>query len=226
MTLSAWLEQKLALPGADPALFEEALTHASYGEGANYERLEFLGDAVLKLAISEWIFERYPALSEGEMTKIRAKLVSDATLAAVARRLDLGSVLRLGAAEKRTGGKHKVGTIAASMEAVLAATYLNLGLAAVTTLVRRLWEDDLETTAIAPGAENAKARLQEITQERFASLPAYRVVGGEGPLHDYTFFVEVDVQGRVVGQGKGKTKKEAEQAAAVIALTELERTLP
>lgn len=223
-SIPEWVRQTLQLDVASAQLFVQALTHASSTEGPDYERLEFLGDAVLKLVVSDWIYECYPSMSEGEMTKIRAKIVSDAILGTIAQRLDLGLVLRLGAAEKRTGGKKKVGTLAAALEAVLAATYLTLGLESAKALIRRLWASELETAATAPGAENAKAILQEITQERFAILPVYRVVGGEGPQHQHTFFVEVEVQGRVYGHGKGRTKKEAEQAAASQALVALERS--
>lgn len=208
----------LGLPEASEELFEQALTHSSIGDRPNYERLEFLGDAVLKHVVSEWIFERFPDYSEGEMTKIRAKVVSDATLANVAKRLQLGSFLRLGGTEHRTGGKQKVGTLAASLEAVLAATYRVHGPDEIKRVVRTLWEEDVSTAAVAPGAENAKALLQEATQERFGTLPSYHMVGGSGPQHHYTFFVEVEVEGRILGRGQGASKKAAEQAAAAEAL--------
>lgn len=214
----------LGLPGGAEERLAQALTHSSVSGKPHYERLEFLGDAVLKLVIAEWLYERYPSLPEGELTKILTRVVSDATLAAIARELDLGSFLRLGRAEAKSGGARKVGTLAASLEAVLAAVYLAHGRAAVAELVRRLWETELAAAAVAPGAENFKARLQEETQERFGSLPTYRVVGGEGPLHEYTFFVEVEVEGRVLGHGRGASKKQAEQAAASEALMALRRT--
>lgn len=216
----------LGLPPGAEELFEQALTHSSVGDRPHYERLEFLGDAVLKLVIAEWIFERFPALPEGELTKILTRVVSDATLGAIARQLDLGAFIRLGRAEAKSGGARKVGTLAASLEAVLAAVYLSHGRGAVSALIQRLWDQELTAAALDPGAENHKARLQEETQERFGTLPTYRVVGGEGPLHEYTFFVEVEVEGKVLGHGRGASKKQAEQAAASEALVALKRTSP
>lgn len=218
-----WLKV-LGLPAGHEVLFQEALTHSSADSPTNYERLEFLGDAVLKIAISEWVFTRFPEMPEGTMTKVRGRLVSDVTLAQIARRHDLGAFLRLGAAERRSGGADKVGTLASSLEATLAATYLAHGLPAVTALIRTWWEEDLVATASAPGAENAKAQLQEITQERWGILPTYRVVGGEGPQHRYVFHVAVDVDGRTLGQGRGTSKRQAEQMAAAEALKALETT--
>ncbi|HEY9855891.1 MAG TPA: ribonuclease III [Stenomitos sp.] len=214
----------LGLPTGAEELFEQALTHSSLSDKPHYERLEFLGDAVLKLVVAEWIFQRYPGLPEGELTKILTRVVSDATLGAVARELDLGSFLRLGRAEAKSGGARKVGTLAASLEAVLAAIYLTHGRETVAAVIQRLWERELAAAAAAPGAENFKARLQEETQERFGTLPIYRVVGGEGPLHQYIFFVEVEVEGQILGHGRGASKKQAEQAAASEALTALKRT--
>lgn len=214
----------LGLPAGGEELFEQALTHSSVGDRPHYERLEFLGDAVLKLVIAEWIYQRFPALPEGELTKILTRVVSDATIGAIARELDLGAYVRLGRAEARSGGSRKVGTLAACLEAVLAAVYLAHGRMAVASLIQRLWEPELAAAAAAPGAENFKALLQEATQDRFGNLPTYRVVGGEGPLHAYTFFVEVEVEGQILGHGRGASKKQAEQAAASEALAALMRT--
>lgn len=213
----------LGLPPGAEELFEQALTHSSLADKPHYERLEFLGDAVLKLVIAEWIYQRFPQLPEGELTKILTRVVSDATLGAIARELDLGAFLRLGRAEAKSGGSRKVGTLAASLEAVLAAVYLTHGREAVAGLIQRLWDTELTAAAAAPGAENFKALLQEETQDRFGNLPTYRVVGGEGPLHQYTFFVEVEVEGEVLGHGRGASKKQAEQAAASEALAALKR---
>lgn len=221
-----FVEKVLGLPARAENLFEQALTHSSFTGAPHYERLEFLGDAVLKLVASAWIYERFPELSEGEMTKIRARVVSDATLAAIAHRLELSAYMRFGKAEERTGGRKKVGNIAASLEAVFAVVHLTFGLEIVTALIRQLLESELVAAASAPGAENAKALLQELTQERFGTLPTYRVTGGEGPLHHYTFFVEVEVEGSVLGHGKGASKKQAEQVAAAEALAALERSEP
>lgn len=222
------LLEKLGLPfvpEAEPR-FVEALTHSSAGEGPNYERMEFLGDAVLKLAVSGLLFERLPKASEGVLTKIRARVVADATLAKVANMLDLGSYLHMGMAERKSGGTGKVGTVAAAYEALLAAVYQTYGWEALVRLVSEHLADELDSAIQEPGAENYKALLQEATQERFAVLPQYRVVGGEGPQHQHVFIVEVEVLDRVLGRGRGASKKAAEQQAASEALSRLDELSP
>ena len=216
---------KLGLPDIPEARFAEveprfieALTHSSAGEGPNYERLEFLGDAILKLAVSKILFERLPDAAEGVLTKIRARVVADATLAKVANALDLGSYLVMGTAERKSGGAGKVGTIAAAYEALLAAIYQTYGWETLVKLVSTHLAAELEASIQDPGAENFKALLQEATQERFGVLPQYRVVGGEGPQHQHVFIVEVEVLDRILGTGRGASKKSAEQQAAGVAL--------
>lgn len=206
--------------------FVEALTHSSVGDGPNYERLEFLGDAVLKLAVSGLLFERLPKASEGVLTKIRARVVSDASLAKVAHALELGAYLRLGTAERKSGGARKVGTIAAAYEALLAAIYQTYGWDTLVALVSKHLAQELDAAIQEPGAENYKALLQEATQERFGVLPQYRVIGGEGPQHRHVFIVEVEVLERNLGTGRGATKKAAEQQAAAVALSRLDEVSP
>ena len=219
---------KLGLPEIPDAelRFVEALTHSSAGDGPNYERMEFLGDAVLKLAVSGLLFERLPDASEGVLTKIRARVVADATLAKVAQELDLGSYLRMGTAERKSGGAGKVGTVAAAYEALLAAIYQTYGWTPLVRLVETHLASELDAAIQDPGAENFKALLQEATQERFGVLPQYRVVGGEGPQHQHVFIVEVDVLDRILGTGRGASKKAAEQQAAGVALSRLDELTP
>lgn len=224
---------KLGLPEISDAQFAEAeprfveaLTHSSAGEGPNYERLEFLGDAVLKLAVSGILYDRLPQASEGVLTKIRARVVADATLAKVAQAIELGSYLRLGPAERKSGGASKVGTVAAAYEALLAAIYQTYGWEVLVKLVASHLAAELEAAIQDPGAENFKALLQEATQERFGVLPKYRVVGGEGPQHQHVFIVEVEVLDRILGTGRGASKKAAEQQAAGVALSRLDELPP
>ncbi len=219
---------KLALPEVPEAEFRftEALTHSSAGDGPNYERMEFLGDAVLKLAVSGLLFERLPKASEGVLTKIRARVVADATLAKVAQALDLGAYLHMGTAERRSGGTAKVGTVAAAYEALLAAIYQTYGWETLVRLVSEHLAEELDAAILEPGAENFKALLQEATQERFGVLPNYRVVGGEGPQHQHVFIVEVEVLDRILGTGRGASKKAAEQQAAGVALARLDELAP
>jgi ribonuclease-3 len=213
------------LPEARPR-FIEALTHSSAGDGPDYERLEFLGDAVLKLAVSALLYERLPSASEGVLTKIRARVVADATLAKAAHALDLGVYLRMGSAERKSGGAQKIGTLAAAYEALLAAIYQTHGWGTLVRLVSGHLAVELDAAIREPGAENTKALLQEATQERFAVLPVYRVIGGEGPQHQHVFFVEVEVLDRVLGAGRGASKKAAEQQAAKEALSRLHELTP
>ncbi|HEY9765959.1 MAG TPA: ribonuclease III [Chroococcales cyanobacterium] len=202
-------------------LFEKALTHSSAGS-ENYERLEFLGDAVLKLVVSSWLFHDYPHLPEGKLTQIRAKVVSDRCLAEVAERIELGDHLIMGPAERRSGGEKKVGTLASALEALFAAVYLREGMGMATRLIKSLLREELEETALRPGEENSKALLQEWTQARHSLLPEYRQVKEEGPIHARVFFVEVWLLDQLLGKGEGASKKAAEQAAAREALTFLE----
>lgn len=209
------------LPGAEP-LFREALTHSSADTRINYERMEFLGDAVLKLAISELLFERLPVAQEGDLTKIRARVVSDATLAKIAHRLDLGAYLIMSEAERKSGGVRKVGTLAAAYEALLAAIYRSHGWKALVEHVALQLDSELTAAILEPGAENTKALLQEATQERFRVLPRYRLLATDGPAHQQSFLVEVEVLDRVLGQGRGASKQSAEKEAAREALSRLD----
>jgi ribonuclease-3 len=205
-------------PEAAAALWQQALTHRSAEGQPHYERLEYLGDAVLKLVVSQWLYERHPGLNEGEMTKVRARVVSDETLANVARRMELGEHLVLGPAEKRSRGKTKVGILASALEAVLGAIYLTHGYARAEGFMDEWLADELRTSLEVGGQDNYKAVLQEYTQSRFKALPEYRMVAEIGPEHDRSYDVEVWVAGERRGAGRGRSKKAAEQQAAQDAL--------
>lgn len=216
----------------NPSLLLEALTHKSYvnerrSSGRTHnERLEFLGDAVLSLIISDYLARRYPELSEGALSKHKAKLVSESSLADAARRLDLGARLQLGRGEERSNGRDKASLLADALEAVIAAVYLDGGFEASRTFTVDVLADELHTIDAlqeTPGGDDYKTRFQEWCQKRYDVLPRYMVVREAGPDHQKVFEVEVRVNDRVVGIGRGHSKKEAEQEAAKQAREQAER---
>jgi ribonuclease-3 len=222
---------------ARPALLHDALTHSSaipemrasqadsynLGVAVNNERLEFLGDAVLELLTSEYLLEAFPDWTEGQLSKSRARLVNARSLEAAARRLLLGDHLRLGRGEEKTGGREKQTLLADAFEAVLAAIYLDAGLAAAREVLRHtLFEQAFEEAGERMAESDRKSALQELLQSR-GQLPAeYRVVGQSGPDHQKIFRIEVWVNGSRLASAEGGTKKEAEQRAARKALVLLE----
>lgn len=206
-------------------LIERALTHSSWvaehpaKEGApepdDNEKLEFLGDAVLTLIVSEALLTTFPAWHEGRLSKARAMLVNAGALAQAARRLDLGGYLRLGRGEEKTGGREKSALLADAYEAVIAAIYLDAGIEAVRGFIEKsLLAFGLAEESERLGKPDHKSYLQEILQERGWAAASYRVVGESGPDHRKVFEVEAKVHGRAAARGQGNTKKEAEQAAA------------
>ncbi|HET7909673.1 MAG TPA: ribonuclease III [Nitrospira sp.] len=208
-------------------LLQEALTHKSYVNEqrtmapADNERLEFLGDAVLSLVVSEQLATLLPHSPEGALSKHKARLVSESMLAGVAKRLNLGSYLRLGRGEELSKGREKDSLLADAVEAVIAAVHLDGGLEASRCVVARLLGHQFSQVASQrhlPGEDDYKTQVQEWCQRRFDSLPSYAVVRETGPDHDKVFEVEVRVNGEVVGKGTGRSKKEAEQSAAKQAL--------
>jgi ribonuclease III len=205
-------------------LLELALTHRSYaneqGVPEHYERLEFLGDAVLGLVTAQRLYEQHPELPEGELSKLKAQLVSRGSLASWAERLGLGQELRIGIGEERSGGRSKANLLADSMEAVLGAIYLDAGIeAAREAILPMLAEGEVEKVKLL--ASDSKTHLQEITQALGWPLPEYRLVGSAGPDHSKTFTVECWLNGGRAGSGEGPTKKVAEQRAAADALGNL-----
>lgn len=216
----------------NPSLLNEALTHKSHvnerkgSERRHNERLEFLGDAVLSLIISDHLATRYPQLSEGALSKLKAKLVSETSLANAARRLDLGARLQLGRGEELSKGREKTSLLADALEAVIAAVYLDGGLEASRIFTLDVLAEELQQTDSLqgqPGEEDYKTRFQEWCQKRYELLPRYVTVRETGPDHQKLFEVEVQVDGKIVGAGRGYSKKEAEQAAAQRALEQAGR---
>ncbi len=177
------------------------------------ERLEFLGDAVLGLVVTDHIFRIYPDLPEGQLAKVRASVVNSAALAEVAADLEVGHALLLGKGEAASGGSQKPSILADAMEALIGATYLDGGWAAAHELVLNLLGDRILEAAAGPGGQDHKTRLQELASSRFGRLPAYTVVD-EGPDHSKRFVATVSLDGRRWEGGEGRSKKQAEQAAA------------
>jgi ribonuclease-3 len=203
--------------GLSPALLERALTHRSYayenGGLPTNERLEFLGDAVLGVIVTDALFRRYPDLPEGQLAKLRAAVVQMRALAEVARSLRLGSYVRLGRGEEGTGGRDKSSILADTLEALIGAVYFECGLPAANTLVHRLFDPVIDRSAGLGAGLDWKTSLQELTASGFLGVPEYHVEES-GPDHQKFFRASVRVSGRTYGSGSGRSKKEAEQQAA------------
>ena len=214
------LTGRLGRSFVDGSLLERALAHrswcAEHPGGRSNERLEFLGDAVLGLVVTDFIYRTYPDLPEGELAKVRATVVSAAALAEVASELSIGEALLLGKGEDASGGREKPSILADAMEAIIGAVYLDGGRAAADELVMGLLGDRITDAAAGPGGQDYKTRLQELSARSFEMLPEYGVVD-DGPDHAKRFFASVSVAGVVRGRGEGRSKKQAEQAAARVA---------
>ncbi len=214
------LEDKLRYSFANPEMLRLALTHRSVSSEDpsrnDNERLEFLGDAVLQLVITDLLYESYPHLAEGQMAKVRAAVVSGPALAEIARSLDLGLYIELAPGEERTGGREKDSILADGVEAILGAVYLDSGIDAVGEIILSLWSDQVADRAKSPGIRDFKTRLQEYLA-RDDRKPVYEVEGS-GPDHSRHFKATVYVDGTRLGSGEGRSKKAAEQAAAEEAL--------
>lgn len=231
------LEERLGHKFGSLALLERALTHSSaipelrethIEDGAdaeppqNNEQLEFLGDAVLDMLASEYLLEKFPGWSEGQLSKSRARIVNARALEMAARRLHLGEYLRLGRGEEKTGGREKPALLADAFEAVVAALYLDAGLPAARQMLRRvLFEHALQERGESLAEADRKSALQEFLQGRGQPPAEYRLSGHSGPDHRTIFRVEVWANGLCLASGEGSTKKEAEQVAARAALDRL-----
>ena len=203
-----------------------ALTHRSYSSDCeNNEKLEFLGDAVLALAMSDLLMAQFPDAREGELSKIRASLVNAEVLARKARQLDLGRWLSLGKGEERSGGREKGSILASAYEAVLGAVYLDGGYEPARTVVTKHFVEDVSAHHTV-GLRDYKTQLQEITQRLFHETPVYTLVEEAGPDHEKRFMSDLTVAGRRYGLGVGRSKKNAEQAAAMEALATLAEEHP
>ena len=209
-----------------PGLLSQALTHSSYAnekhmkKGSDNERLEFLGDAVLEIVSSEFLYLNYPKLPEGDLTKMRASLVCEPTLAFCTRQLNLGDYLLLGKGEDMTGGRKRKSILSDALEAVIGAIYLDGGFASAKEFILKFILTDIEHKQLF---YDSKTILQEVVQASYKEDLCYRLVGEEGPDHDKHFMVEAWIGEMLIGKGEGHTKKAAEQEAAYQALLKLKK---
>ncbi len=215
------LEQNMGYEFKDSTLLKTALTHSSYaneaGKGTKYnERLEFLGDSVLSLIVSEYLFEAFPKMPEGELTKLRASLVCEKSLAKFSQKLGVGDFLLLGNGEENSGGRTRPSILADAFEALLAAMYLDSDMERAREYVLEFVKEALKESK--PSFKDYKTMLQEIIQQNREETVRYHLVGEYGPDHNKRFVVEVHLNSNVIGHGEGKSKKEAEQQAAKEAL--------
>lgn len=218
------LEEKLGYRFQNRALLENALTHSSYanenrGKGLqSNERLEFLGDSVLGMVTADYLYRAHPDLPEGDLTRTRAALVCEGSLVEVARALDLGKHLLLGRGEDAGGGRERPSIVADAVEALLAAVYLDGGIGSARRMITRFILDGEGEKA---GSRDYKTALQELVQRESGQVLEYRLTGSAGPDHAKVFQVAVDLNGTPIGAGEGRSKKEAEQAAAKAAFAGL-----
>lgn len=216
------LESKLGYSFGDRSVVLEALTHRSYAHEKknkkNYERLEFLGDAVLQLIVTEYLLDRYKDYDEGLLSKLRGYFVSEGFLSKIATDMELGEHILLGKGEKASGGKYKESLLCDIFESVVAAIYLDGGYDEARRIIMGHFGTKIDEDISTSSFVDSKSELQKITQRQFGSLPEYTVVSESGPEHDKIFVVRVHVEGLVTETGRGKTKKNAEKDAAAKAL--------
>ena len=218
------LEKELGLTFTNESLLIQAFTHSSYVNEhrkeafSDNERLEFLGDAVLELGVSQYLYRKKPNMPEGELTKLRAAVVCESSLEVFARRLNLGHYLLLGKGEEQTGGRERPAILADVFESLLGALYLDKGYEAVLSFLEKYVFPKISTGAFSH-AMDYKSQLQEIVQRHKHYSIEYQIVDEKGPSHNREFVAEVVLNGEVFGSGSGKTKKEAEQLAAKSAIT-------
>jgi len=215
------LEKKLGYTFKDKQLIIEALTHKSYKKPYNNERLEFLGDAVLDLIVGEYLFCRFPKSNEGTLSKIRASLVNESGFTLLAKELGLGEYIYLSLAEENNKGREKSSLLSNAFEAVMGAIYLEAGLDKTREITVALLEKchpkiDLDTLS-----KDYKTALQELTQATHGVTPTYEMIGSTGPDHQKEFEIAITLDGEKIADAKGKSKKEAQQKAAKIALDKL-----
>lgn len=213
------LEERIGYKFRNPLLLTEALTHPSVGHETqrhhfNNQRLEFLGDAILQLVITEYLYHHYRAEAEGQLTKLRSRLVSRETLRIRAEALDLGHYLVIGRGEEASGGRKRASTLADAYEALIGAVYLDSDLETARQFILTQSKPDLEEVAEAPVDINPKGHLQELLQSISPRSPAYELISETGPEHDKTFVVKCVWEDMVLGEGTGRSKKQAETAAA------------
>ena len=222
------LEEKLSHCFRDATYLETALTHRSYvnenpqSAVTDNERLEFLGDAVLELCISDLLIRNKAGFTEGSLSKIRASLVNEKPLAQLARTLEIGEMLLLGKGEEASGGRTKDSLLANALEAVIAAIYLDAGFIKVKNVIRKLLEPALIDEALSSRYCDYKTALQELSQKKYKCAPQYNLIGSSGPDHAKVFAITVNVGNKIISTGCGSSKKEAEKQAAQKAWKELQ----
>jgi len=223
------LQRKLGIKFNDPALLERAITHTSYSNEinapscANNERMEFVGDAVLKLVVCDYLYRQYPNVREGDLTKVLSYVVSDAVLAELAAEQCLNEAILLGKGEELTGGRKKVSILAASFESVIASIYFDQGLPEAARFIISKLSKQILFAVSHKDKLNYKSLVQEFCVRKFGVSPTYRVTAEIGPPHDRIFEVEILIDEKVWGKGSGRSKRDAEQQAAGMAVEELER---
>jgi ribonuclease-3 len=230
------LQEKLSYRFKQLDLLRKAVTHKSYlHENRNQvqhdnERLEFLGDAVLDLVISEFLIDRYPAATEGDLSKAKAQLVSEPMLSRIAKSIEIGRFVLLGKGEELTQGREKPSILSDALEAVIAALYIDGGFEEAKMFIERCFQrpfEDLDKqSGLEPSAQSHydyKTGLQELCQKKLETLPVYELLRESGPDHQKRFEIQLFISGRVISQGSGRTKKEAEQMAAKEALKQLQK---
>ncbi len=221
------LEKKIGYPFQNKKLLRQALTHSSFANEQkinrleDYERLEFLGDAVLELVSSEFLFRENPQMPEGKLTRLRSSMVCEPALAYCARDLEIGKYILLGRGEEATGGRERDSIISDVMEALIGALYLDGGFEAAKSYIHRFILSDLENKILF---YDSKTILQEMVQTMPGALLTYELTGEKGPDHDKEFQVKALIDGKEAGSGSGRTKKAAEQQAAYQAILFLRRT--
>ncbi len=215
------LEKALDYKFKQSDLITEALTHKSYKKPYNNERLEFLGDAVLDLIVGEYLFQKFPKEDEGVLSKIRASLVNEKGFTKLALAIDLGDFLLISSAEENNDGRTKPSLLSNAFEAIIGAIYLESGLEDAATVSIKLIEDNYEIIDLNSLSKDFKTTLQELTQADFGETPTYKLVRAFGPDHKKEFEIAVELQNKIISSAIGKSKKEAQQKAAEIALKTL-----
>lgn len=222
------LEERVQVHFKDQKYLRKSMTHKSYANENRHERvkdnerLEFLGDAVLDLVVSEYIFCEHPDYPEGELAKMRAVVVSAPTLSRIAKKIDLGKFLLLGKGEEMTGGRERDSILADAFEALVGAVYLDQGLEETRRFILQYLLDEITTVERGEHMQDYKTLLQEVIQKKSNTRPLYRVIDEVGPDHNKQFTVQVEYKSRVIGIGTGQSKKEAQQRAAADAIAKFE----
>ncbi len=221
----AELQEKLEYTFTNKQLLIEALTHKSYKQPYNNERLEFLGDAVLDLIVGEYLFSMFPHFNEGHLSKMRASLVNESGFMLLAQHIGLGDAILLSNAEENNDGRNKPSLLSNAYEAVIGAIYLESGLSTVQTITIKMLETVHKEITLDSLFKDYKTSLQELTQAHFGTTPEYKLVGSSGPDHKKEFTIAVIVDHKEYARASGKSKKTAQQEAAYIAITLLKKEL-